>query len=103
MSPARRVGRRIWRWPSPNPTRARARGRAGRQAGCRRCRASAHLSWEDGPLADPDLAGTLAPPAVDEETGLADHLSAARESADICKAADGRSRIALYRALGDGL
>ncbi len=59
-----------------------------------------HLSWEDGPLADPDLAGTLAPPAVEEEAGLADHLSAARESADICKAADGRSRIALYRALG---
>ncbi len=60
---------------------------------------SAHLAWEDGPLADPDLAGTLAPAAIDEETGLADHLSAARESADICKAADGRSRVALYRAL----
>lgn len=59
-----------------------------------------HLAWEDGPLADSDLAGTLAAPPVDEETGLADHLSAARESADICKAADGRSRIALYRALG---
>jgi hypothetical protein len=62
--------------------------------------APAHLAWEDGPLADNDLAGTLAPPAVDEETGLADHLSAARESADVCKAADGRSRVALYRALG---
>ncbi|MEO8141991.1 MAG: hypothetical protein ABI617_04975 [Sphingomicrobium sp.] len=62
--------------------------------------APAHLAWEDGPLADPDLAGTLAAPAVDEETGLADHLSAARDSADVCKAADGRSRIALYRALG---
>ena len=61
--------------------------------------APAHLAWEDGPLADRDLAGTLAPPEIDEETGLADHLSAARESADICKAADGRSRIALYRAL----
>ena len=60
----------------------------------------AHLAWEDGPLADPDLAGTLAPVAVDEDSGLADHLSAARESADVCKAADGRSRIALYRALG---
>jgi hypothetical protein len=60
---------------------------------------SSHLAWEDGPLADRDLAGTLATPDVDEETGLADHLSAARESADICKAADGRSRIALYRAL----
>ena len=62
--------------------------------------ATAHLAWEDGPLADPDLAGTLAAPPVDEETGLADHLSAARDSADVCKAADGRSRIALYRALG---
>ena len=60
----------------------------------------AHLAWEDGPLADPDLPGTLAPVAVDEDSGLADHLSAARESADVCKAADGRSRIALYRALG---
>ena len=59
-----------------------------------------HLTWEDGPLADRDLAGTLAVTSVDEEAGLADHLSAARESADICKAADGRSRIALYRALG---
>ena len=35
----------------------------------------------------------------DEAPGLADHLSAARESADVCKAADGRSRAALYRAL----
>ena len=34
-----------------------------------------------------------------EVPGLADHLSAARESADVCKAADGRSRAALYRAL----
>ena len=58
-----------------------------------------HLAWEDGPLADRDLAGTLAPTEIDEETGLADQLSAARESADICKAADGRSRNALYRAL----
>ena len=72
--------------------------------------APAHLAWEDGPLADPDLAGPdradpdradmAALAIVGEEAGLADHLSAARESADICKAADGRSRIALYRALG---
>ena len=34
-----------------------------------------------------------------EAPGLADHLSAARDSADVCKAADGRSRAALYRAL----
>jgi len=36
---------------------------------------------------------------LDDNAGLADHLSAARESADVCKAADGRSRAALYRAL----
>ena len=35
----------------------------------------------------------------EEAPGLADVLSAARESADVCKAADGRSRAALYRAL----
>ena len=34
-----------------------------------------------------------------EPAGLADRLSAARDSADVCKAADGRSRAALYRAL----
>ena len=31
--------------------------------------------------------------------GLADRLWAARESAEVCKQADGRSRVALYRAL----
>ena len=36
---------------------------------------------------------------VDEDAGLADRLCAARESAEVCKAADGRSRAALYRAL----
>lgn len=60
----------------------------------------AHLTWEDGPLADPDLADPAAFTPVDEDSGLADRLSAARESADVCKAADGRSRVALYRALG---
>ena len=62
-----------------------------------------HRTWEDGPLADPDIAGTVANPApivTDGDAGLADHVSAARESADACKAADGRSRVALYRALG---
>ena len=50
---------------------------------------------------DDDLL-LVAPLAADEESedaGLADHLSAARESAEVCKAADGRSRAALYRAL----
>lgn len=37
---------------------------------------------------------------VDPEAGLADRLAAARESADEVKSADGRSRSALYRALG---
>ncbi len=69
-----------------------------------------HLVWEDGPLgdsssvargADDDAALELVVPlaADDAEAGLADRLCAARDSADICKAADGRSRAALYRAL----
>lgn len=60
----------------------------------------AHLAWEDGPLADPDIAESLVATPATEDSGLADQLSAARESADVCKAADGRSRTALYRALG---
>ena len=40
---------------------------------------------------------------LEADAGLADRLWAARESADICKQADGRSRAALYRALGHGL
>ena len=60
----------------------------------------AHLTWDDGPLADPEIAESLVATSVTEDAGLADQLSAARESADVCKAADGRSRIALYRALG---
>ena len=38
--------------------------------------------------------------ALDDDAGLADRLCAARDSAEVCKAADGRSRAALYRALG---
>ena len=64
----------------------------------------AHLTWEDGPLAEASVAADpveLIEPiaAPDATAGLADHLSAARESADVCKDADGRSRVALYRAL----
>ena len=64
-----------------------------------------HLTWEDGPLADPE---PLAEPVEDREepvieldadAGLADRLWAARESAEVCKQQDGRSRVALYRAL----
>lgn len=88
-----------------------------------------HLSWEDGPLAEeqapnphavpepvfddeiarladePPLSSPaedgddLPIPEVDADAGLADRLWAARESAEICKAADGRSRAALYKAL----
>ena len=55
-----------------------------------------HLVWEDGPLSDD---AEPAPPPVDADAGLADRLSAARDCAEVCKAADGRSRAALYRAL----
>jgi hypothetical protein len=64
----------------------------------------AHLTWEDGPLADADEAASQVEeeePVIelDTEAGLADRLWAARESAEVCKQADGRSRVALYRAL----
>jgi hypothetical protein len=64
-----------------------------------------HLTWEDGPLADPEPlaepAAEAEEPAVelDADAGLADRLWAARESAEVCKQQDGRSRVALYRAL----
>jgi len=68
----------------------------------------AHLVWEDGPLAatddeeeeeeeEEDAAREI---ALDADAGLADRLSAARETAEAVKSADGRSRSALYRALG---
>lgn len=74
--------------------------------------APTHLVWEDGPLADAVDLDPVEPSveAVDDEAeadidvaadaGLADRLWAARESAEVCKQADGRSRVALYRALG---
>jgi hypothetical protein len=63
-----------------------------------------HLVWEDGPLADADTAAPDVEeeePAIelDADAGLADRLWAARESAEVCKQQDGRSRVALYRAL----
>ena len=64
--------------------------------------AAPHLVWEDGPLADAKIIAEPDEPSdaeIDPDAGLADRLSAARESADVCKAADGRSRGALYRAL----
>ncbi len=59
---------------------------------------TAHIAWEDGPLADAIL-DERAEIELDEDAGLADRLWAARESAEVCKQADGRSRAALYRAL----
>jgi hypothetical protein len=47
-------------------------------------------------IADEDLVEI---PALDESAGLADRLWAARETAEAVKAADVRSRAALYRAL----
>ena len=64
--------------------------------------APAHLVWEDGPLGDAEQVdeGDDEPVIeLDVEAGLADRLCAARESAEVCKQADGRSRVALYRAL----
>ena len=57
-----------------------------------------HFSWEDGPLADVD-AGELPNVELDDNAGLADRLWAARETADAAKAGEGRTRVALYRAL----
>lgn len=58
-----------------------------------------HFAWEDGPLNDPESDEPLAEIVLDGSAGLADRLWAARETADAVKAADGRSRSALYRAL----
>lgn len=64
-----------------------------------------HLTWEDGPLADVEPVTDAIDEAegavveLDPEAGLADRLWAARESAEVCKQQDGRSRVALYRAL----
>jgi hypothetical protein len=63
---------------------------------------AAHLVWEDGPLAeagDEDVA-EVPEIALDADAGLADRLWAARETAEAVKSADGRTRSALYRALG---
>ncbi|HET9356293.1 MAG TPA: hypothetical protein VFO42_09035 [Sphingomicrobium sp.] len=79
--------------------------------------AETHIAWDDGPLAEAEVTGTVAAEAearidpeaedededlaitLDDDAGLADRLWAARESAEICRQADGRSRAALYRAL----
>ena len=53
-----------------------------------------HLAWQDGPMRDPEVMQAAG------EATLDDWLSAARATAEDAKAADGRSRNALYRALG---
>jgi hypothetical protein len=62
-----------------------------------------HLVWEDGPLAEADTeedeSDALAEVEVADDAGLADRLWAARETAEAVKSADGRTRVALYRAL----
>ena len=53
-----------------------------------------HLGWQDGPMADPEVLQAAG------EATLGDWLTAARATAEDARAADGRSRQALYRALG---
>ena len=57
-----------------------------------------HFSWEDGPLADVE-ADELPEVEIGDDAALADRLWAARETADAVKAGEGRTRVALYRAL----
>jgi len=57
-----------------------------------------HAGWDDGPLADADEE-VRPVTSLSQDAGLADWLSAARETAEAVKSADGRSRAALYRAL----
>jgi hypothetical protein len=64
--------------------------------------------WADGPNAEPpslletdEAVDWSVPQAdIDADAGLADRLSAARESAEAARGADSRSRASLYRALG---
>jgi hypothetical protein len=59
-----------------------------------------HFAWQDGPLADTaDDEPLAAAPVLDEDAGLADRLSVARESADAVKGGEARTRTSLYRAL----
>jgi len=68
----------------------------------------AHIPWEDGPLSDEadaeaesgaDADEEIAEIEVGEDAGLADRLWAARETAEAVKTGEGRTRVALYRAL----
>jgi len=57
------------------------------------------LVWEDEATAQGGDDEEQSAIELDDDAGLADRLCAARATADVCKAADGRSRAALYRAL----
>jgi hypothetical protein len=59
-------------------------------------RLAVRFTWEDGPLADEDDVPLF---ELDENTALADRLCAARETAEAVKAGEGRTRAALYKAL----
>jgi hypothetical protein len=84
--------------------------------------AAEHLTWEDGPSAEPVAEGDhealprvpfaweedaiadadpdeVAELVLDDDAGLADRLWAARETAESVKAGEGRTRASLYRAL----
>jgi hypothetical protein len=56
------------------------------------------FAWEEGPIADAD-PDEVAELVLDENAGLADRLWAARETAESVKAGEGRTRSSLYRAL----
>jgi hypothetical protein len=58
-----------------------------------------HGGWDNGAAADDGDEDEAPVIELDDDAGLADRLCAARATADVCKAADGRSRAALYRAL----
>lgn len=57
-----------------------------------------HFSWEDGPSSEAE-AEALPLIELDPNAGLADRLSAARETAESVKAGEGRTRTALYATL----
>jgi len=59
----------------------------------------AHGGWDAGAITEGSDEEEDSAIALDDDAGLADRLCAARATADVCKAADGRSRAALYRAL----
>ncbi len=68
-----------------------------------------HLTWEDGPLADPETLADQVEAAeepvieLDADAGLADRLWAARESAEVCKQAGWPQSRRAVSCIGHGL